>query len=97
MQFKRPCKAFSCREIRAASLSEATFYERAAKKLEAIYFGLVKGRPAPALSGGKDVKSVVNCLAAIGMEKVGLPSLIDWIEAERRALCANVAETPSAS
>jgi len=85
VQFKRVGQTFGYREIKAATLSDPAFYERAVKRWETVYLGLERGRSVRLPQGEKDVKSILNWLAASKLQEIGLQQFLDWIEAERRA------------
>jgi len=86
VQFKRRLGlAFGEREIRAASLSDPTFYEKAVGRWQAIYFGLERVSSVPQPVRGTTVKSYVHFLAAAGLQAIGPQRSFDDIEANLRA------------
>ena len=86
VQFKRRLgREFGEREIKAASLSAAAFYEKVVKRWEATYFALERVPPVRSPVGGTTVKSDVNFLAALGLQEVGAQRYLDIIGTDLRA------------
>jgi hypothetical protein len=87
VQLKRKLgQALGWQDIRAGTLSNAAFYERAVGEWEALYFRLERGRLVRLPQGENDVKSVMNRFAALGVQEFGgLQRAIDWVETERQA------------
>ena len=84
VQFKRRLRhALGWRDIRAATLSDAAFFERAVSEWAAIYFRLKRGRHVR-LPEEIDVKAILNWLAASRLQEIGVQEFLDVIEAERR-------------
>jgi len=86
VQFKqRLGRVFKEKEIRAASLSDPTFYEKVVRKWEEHYFKLGRVPSVPQSIRGTTVKSYVNSLAAAWLRAIGPHRSFDDIEADLHA------------
>ncbi len=86
VQFKRRLgREFGEHEIRAASLSNLVFYEKLVGRWQSMYFELERVFPVRLPIGGKEVKSDVNFLAALGLQAFGTQHYLDAIGADLRA------------
>ncbi len=87
VQFKRRIsRVFKWRDIRAETLSDPAFCDRAISEWQAVYFSLKRSLLVQLPEGSSDVKSVMDRFAILGIQRFGgLQRALDWIETERRS------------
>ena len=83
VQFKKVGRIFG--KINAAQLSDTVFHARFVRKWESVYFNMARTRQVRPVGAVSNVKSMVERLAAGGLETMGLPELHEAIESQRNS------------